>query len=216
MYKTTKTPLRNHKRLLRLLGWRSGEPRSKTTSQEGRDLKFDTDLPWCILWISINSKSPRLLPGTTSVLLDSLDDALENQRVRPLPRKVDIWKLIQTFHVLYYGYPLRQKSPRLLPGTTSALLDSVDDTLENPGIKPLPRKVEIGKLIETFLDVYYGYPLCQQPPRLLSGTTSVLLDSLDDTLGNPGVRPLLRNPGVRPLPRKVEIWNLIQTFLDVY
>jgi hypothetical protein len=37
-------------------------------------------------------------------------------------------------------------------------------------------------LIRSFLDVYYGYSLCQKPPRLLSGTFSVLLDSLDDAL----------------------------------
>jgi hypothetical protein len=40
--KPTKTPLRNHQRHLRLLGWRSGEPRSYTTLQEGRVLKIDT------------------------------------------------------------------------------------------------------------------------------------------------------------------------------
>ena len=31
-------------------------PRSKNTSQEGRDLKIDTYLPGCILWIFIMSK----------------------------------------------------------------------------------------------------------------------------------------------------------------
>jgi hypothetical protein len=45
-------------------------------------------------------------------------------------------------------------------------------------------------LIRSFLDVSLGHPLCQKPPRLLSGTSSVLLDSLDDALENPGVRPL--------------------------
>jgi hypothetical protein len=29
--------------------------------------------------------------------------------------------------------------------------------------------------------LFLGNPLCQKPPRLLSGTTSFLLDSLDDT-----------------------------------
>jgi hypothetical protein len=71
----------------------------------------------------------------------------------------------------------------------------LDAALENPGVKPLPRKAEIWKFIQTFLDVYYGYPLHQKPPRLLSRTTSVLLDSLDDAL---------ENQGIRPLPRKVE------------
>jgi hypothetical protein len=51
-------------------------------------------------------------------------------------------------------------------------------------------------MIQTFVDVYHGYSLCQKPSRLLSGTTSILLDSLNDTL---------ENPGVGPLPRKVEI-----------
>jgi hypothetical protein len=37
------------------------------------------------------------------------------------------------------------------------------------------------------VDVSLGHPLCQKPPRLLSGTSSVLLDSLDDFLQNPGV-----------------------------
>jgi hypothetical protein len=34
-----------------------------------------------------------------------------------------------------------------------------------------------------------GMQICQKPPILLSGTTSVILDSLDDALENPGVRP---------------------------
>ena len=153
------------------------------------------------------SKTPRLLSGNTRVLFDSLDDALENPGVRPLPRKVDIWKLIHTFLHVYYGYPLCQKPPRLLSGTTSVLLDSLDDALEIPRVRPLPRKVEIWKLIHSFLDVSLGHPLCQKPPRFLSGTTSVLLDSLDEAL---------ENPGVRPLPRKVEFWKLKRSFLDVY
>jgi hypothetical protein len=70
-------------------------------------------------------------------------------------------------------------------------------------------------LIQTFLDVYYGYPLCQKPPRLLTRTTSILLDSLDDALENllsgttsvllESLDDALENPRVRPLPRKVEI-----------
>jgi hypothetical protein len=104
--------------------------------------------------------------------------------------------LIHTFLDVYYGYSLCQKPPRLLSRTSSVLLDSLDDTLEIPEVRPLPSKVEIWKLIHTFLDVYYVYSLCQKPPRLLSGTSSVLLDSLDDAP---------ENPGVRPLPRKVYI-----------
>ena len=92
MSKTVMTPLRNHQRPLRLLGWRSGEP-----------------------------------------------------------KKVEIWKLKQTFLDVYHGYPLCQKPPRLLSGTTWVLLDSLDDALENPGIRLLPRKVEIWKLIEMYI-----------------------------------------------------------------
>jgi hypothetical protein len=94
------------------------------------------------------------------------------------------------------GNSLCQKPARILSGTASVLIDSLDDALENPGVRPLPRKVEIPKLIHIFLDLYYGYALTQKPPRVLSGTTSVLFDSLDDAL---------ENPGVKTLPRKVEI-----------
>jgi hypothetical protein len=66
----------------------------------------------------------------------------------------------------------------------------LDDAVENPGVRPLPRKVQIWKLKHTFINVYYGYSLCQKPLRLLSGTFRVLLDSLDDTLETPAVRPL--------------------------
>jgi hypothetical protein len=40
--------------------------------------------------ICIMSKPLRLLSETTSVLLDSMDDALENPGVRPIPGKVEI------------------------------------------------------------------------------------------------------------------------------
>jgi hypothetical protein len=68
--------------------------------------------------------------------------------------------------------------------------------MENPRVRPLPRKVEISKLIHDFLGVNHGYSLHQKPSRLLSGTTSVPLDSLNDALENPGVRP---PPGYRYL-----------------
>jgi hypothetical protein len=35
------------------------------------------------------------------------------------------------------------KPLRLLSETTGILLDSLDDALENPGVRPFPRKVEI-------------------------------------------------------------------------
>jgi hypothetical protein len=46
------------------------------------------------------------------------------------------------------------------------------------------------KLIRSFLDVPLGHPVCQKPPRLLSGTSSILLVSLDGALENKGVSPL--------------------------
>ena len=70
----------------------------------------------------------------------------------------------------------------------------------------LPRKVEIWKSICSFLDLFLGHPLCQKPPRLLSGTTSVLLDSM---------MMLWRHLEDGALPRRVEIWKLICSFLDV-
>jgi hypothetical protein len=45
-------------------------------------------------------------------------------------------------------------------------------------------------LICSFLDVSLGHPLCQKPPRLISGTTSILLDSRDDALNNPAVKKM--------------------------
>jgi hypothetical protein len=131
---------------------------------------------------SVCQKPSRLLSGTTSVLIDSLDDALENPGVIPLPRKVEIWKLKHTLLDVYYGYSFSQQPSRLLSGTTCVLLLSLNDALENPGVRRLSRKVEIWKLIHTFLDVYYGYSYCQKSSRLLSGITCILLDSLDDSL----------------------------------
>jgi hypothetical protein len=69
-------------------------------------------------------------------------------------------------------------------------LSDVRHVLFGPPYPRVPRKVE------TYLGEYQGHPLCQKPQRLLSGTISVLLDSLDDAM---------ENPGVGPLSRKVEI-----------
>ena len=57
-----------------------------------------------------------------------------------------------------------------------------DDVLENPGVGPLSRWEDIWKLICSFLNVSLRHLSCQKPPRLLSGTTRVLLDSMEDTL----------------------------------
>ena len=45
-----------------------------------------------------------LLSGTTTVLLDPLDDVLENLRDRQLPGYVEIWKLIHSHSGVYLGH----------------------------------------------------------------------------------------------------------------
>ena len=110
-----------------------------------------------------------------------LDDALENQGVGPISRKEEIWKLICSLLDVFLAHPICQKPPRLLSGTISVLLDSMDDALENPGVGLISRKEDIWKLICRLLDISLGHPLCQKPLRLNSGTTSVLSDSMDDT-----------------------------------
>ena len=95
--------------------------------------------------------------------------------------RVEIWKFIGSFLDVYLGHPPCQKPPRLLSGTTSVLLDSMRIIWRHIGDGALPRKVEIGKLRCSFLDVSLGHPLCQKLLRLLSGTSSIHLDSKDDT-----------------------------------
>jgi hypothetical protein len=68
----------------------------------------------------------------------------------------------------------------------------LDDSLENPGVRPFSKNVEIRQLIRSFLDVYKEHPLYQKPSRLLSGTTSVHLESLGDALENLEVKILSR------------------------
>jgi hypothetical protein len=46
------------------------------------------------------------------------------------------------------------KTTRFLSGTTSVLFASWNDSMENPGVRPFSKKVEIRKLIRSFLDVY--------------------------------------------------------------
>ena len=55
--KSTYTPVRNHHRPLRLIEWRSGEPRKWTTSQLCRDLKIDTYSQWHVSWIFLMTNS---------------------------------------------------------------------------------------------------------------------------------------------------------------
>ena len=96
-----------------------------STSQEGRDLKIDIELAWCILETSTMSKITKT--------------PLRN---RQCPLRLQGWHL--------------------------------GDALENTGVGRLSWMVESWKLICSFLDVSLGHLLCQKPPRLLSGTTSVL------------------------------------------
>ena len=127
------------------------------------------------------SKPPRLLSGTTSILLDSMMTLWSHLGDGAIPRQAEIWKLIYSFLNVSLGYQLCQKPPKLLSGTTSILQDSMMTLWRHLGDGAIPRQVEIWKLIYSFLNVSLGHPLCQKPPRLLSRTTSVLLDSKDDT-----------------------------------
>ena len=89
--------------------------------------------------------------------------------------------MICSFLDLSLGHPLCQKQQRLLSGTSSVLLDSMMMLWRHIGDGAFPRKVEIRKLICSFLDVSFRHPLCQKLSKILSGTTNVLLDSKDDT-----------------------------------
>ena len=87
--------------------------------------------------------------------------------------------------------PLRNlQHPRRLPGR------QLEDTLEKQRVGTLSRNAEIWKFIHSFLDVSFRHQTCQEPPRLLSGTFSVLLDFK---------MMLWRHIGDEALSRKVEI-----------
>jgi hypothetical protein len=62
-------------------------------------------------------------------------------------------------------------------GTTNILLDSLDDALENPGVRPLSREADILKLIHTFFDVYYvkNHQDSSQEPSILRRSESSIL-----------------------------------------
>ena len=120
-----------------------------------------------------------------------------------LPRQVEIWKLKCSFPDVSLSHPPCQKRSRLLSGTSSVLLDSMMTLWRHLGYRALPRQVEIWKLIFSFPDVSLRHPPFQKPSRLLSGTSSVLLDSM---------MTLWRHLGDGALPRQVEIWKLIFSF----
>ena len=120
-----------------------------------------------------------------------------------LPRQAEIWKLICSFLDVSLRHPPCQKPSRLLSGTSSVLLDSMMTLWRHIGDGALPRQVEIWKLICSFLDVSLRHLPCQKPPRLLSGTSNVLLDSM---------MTLWRHIGDGALPRKVKIWTPVRNF----
>jgi len=132
-----------------------------------------------------------------------LDDALENPGVGRLSRRVETWKLICSFLDVYFRHPQSQRPPRLLSGTSSILLDSMMTLWRHIWDGALPRKVEIWKLICSFLDVFLRHPLDQKLPKILSGTTSILLDSKDDTW-----MTLWRTQELEHFPGRYRIENL--------
>ena len=153
-----------------------------------------------------SQKPPRLLSGTSSVLLDFMMTLWRHIGDGALPRKVEIWNLICSFLGVSLRHLPSQKPPRLLSGASSVLLDFIMTLWRHIGDGAHPRKVEIQKLICSFLDESLGHPSCQKHPRPLSGTTSVLLDFM---------LTLWRHIGDEALPRKVENWKFICSFLDV-
>ena len=103
-----------------------------------------------------------------------------------LPKKVEILKLICSFLNVSFGNPSCQKPPRVLSGTSSVLLDSMMTLWRHIGDGSLLGKVELCKLICSFLDVSLGPPLCQKLPRLLSR----LLSKPTNTPSRNNQRPL--------------------------
>ena len=98
-----------------------------------------------------------------------------------LSRRKETWKLICSCLDVSFGHPPCQNRLRLLSGTPSVLLDSMMTIWRHIGQEAIPRQLEPWKLIQTFVEAFKVHPLCQKPPTLLSGITSVLLDSMDDT-----------------------------------
>ena len=80
MSNTTKTPLRNLQHPLRLQDDALETHRRWSTSQAGRDLKIDMQLPWCILETSTMSKTIKTPLKNLQRPLRLHDDALETHR----------------------------------------------------------------------------------------------------------------------------------------
>ena len=163
------------------LGWRSGEPRSWSTSQASIELKNDMQLPWSILRSSIMSKTTKTPLRNLQRPFRLHDDALETHRRWSISqegrdKKIDMqlpWCILQaSIMSKTVKNPLRNhQRPLRLQGW------HFDDALENPGVRPLSGQEEIWKFICSFLNVSLRHSVYQKPPRLLSGTPSILLDS---------------------------------------
>ena len=108
---------------------------------------------------------------------------------------LNLFQRDQWFIAVSLGHPLSQQPRGLLSGTSSVLLHSMMRLWKHIGDGALPRQVESSKSIHSFLDVYKEPPICQIPPRLLSGTSSILLDSK---------MTVWRHIGDGALPRQVE------------
>ena len=151
-----------------------------TTFQEGRDI-------YSFLNVSLGhppcQKPPKLLSGTSSVLLDFMMTLWRHMGDGALLRVVEIWKLICSFLDVSLRHSPCQK---LLSGTSSVLLDSMKTLWRHMGDGALPRQVEI--------DVSLRHPPPQKPPRLPLRNFQHPLRlhgwHLDDALENPGVGPL--------------------------
>ena len=104
------------------------------------------------------------------------------------------------------GTSIMLTTTKMLLGTTSILTDSMMMLWRHLGDGVLSRMVETWNLIYSFIDVLFVHPPCQKQPRLLSGTTSVLLDS---------TMMIWRHIGNGAFPGQVEIFKFICSFLDV-
>ena len=180
MSKPTKTPPRNCQNPLRLQRWHLVD----TLENPGVGILFWRVETWTLICSFLDvylghppcQKPQRLLSGITSVLLDFKMTLWRHIWDEALSRRVRTWKFICSF--LDVGHPPCQKPPRLISGTSSILLDFKMTLWRHIGDGAHPRKVEIWKLICSFLDESLGHSSCQKLPRLLSGTTSVVLDSM--------------------------------------
>ena len=152
------------------LGWRSGEPRRWTTFKDGRDLKIDMQLPWCIPGTSITSKTTKTPLRNLLRPLRLHDDTLETHRR---------WSNFQVGR----DFKIHMQLPWCILGT-SIMWKPTETPLRNL-LHPLRlhddamethrrwSTFQVGRDLKidiSFLDISLGHQFCQKPPRLLSGT----------------------------------------------